>query len=204
MLKIYIIFSKLDKDEEFSIKKKIITALLRRVSKSQVVNARFKEISKKALVFYVSTRWNSFYLTCMRLLEIYDAVCKLCDENDIDFNIEKSWLLNFTKIIEPFYEATVLLQKEDTPLAYGFACIMSIITSLSALNINEVDLDHLKDVLIIGMNERFKQYIDLDEDNFDSRLLIAAALHPVTKDRLPREYKNKAILILEDKVSICR
>lgn len=181
----------------FREKKKEITNLLRRVSKSQVVFSRFKELSSKKLVLFVATRWNSFYLTCKRLIEVYDKVLILCEEFGIEFNVTPEWLKDVIALLEPFYDASIKLQAEEAPLAFGLPYILNIKESLEQADYNDQDLIIFKDILLQQLNDRFKNLLDVDDDDFDPRFLLSSLLHPETRDILPEKYLVKGKEIME-------
>jgi hypothetical protein len=108
--------------------------IVNHVKKSTVATGKIEEMYGKTLVSKNETRWNSQLKMIRRLLEI--DVEKVVDRKEFSLNsYEKAVLRELVEVLEPFEEATDMLQGEKyNSISFVIPCFLGLKDHLSQLN----------------------------------------------------------------------
>jgi len=110
--------------------------IVKKISHSHTASAALKLGTNKSIVMPVVTRWSYLALTYGRIIEVFDEINRICDDQkwpkllESDRNLMKAVL----KLVEPFKEITVKLQASSSPtLSMIFPAISFLIQALEVI-----------------------------------------------------------------------
>ncbi len=110
--------------------------IVSRIRRSSVAVQKLIEKTGKTLISDNSTRWNSTYYMCKRLMDLKIPVNEILIEMDIDTLLVSEWgiIEELVRLLEPFTAHTNLLQSDARSLSYVFPAILDLKCHLTAFS----------------------------------------------------------------------
>ena len=184
-------------DSQIKLFKYSVLNVISAITKSVKNTEFFNSLSTKKLVKFAATRWNSMYLVLKRLQLIKPSLISACSDLDIIINFSWSDLNSVIDILEPFAQATDLLQSNACPLSHVVTAILGLFDKLRNLKATNEKFKYE----IVNLENRLTTYSDsiLDPNcsNFCKYYLLACVLDPQKSAELTNDLFEKAIIILK-------
>lgn len=166
-----------DKDKDFITFRKSIFSIIKKISKSCVLQERLKTLSGLKLVVVSKTRWNSTYQVFERLLRLTESIDIIAKEQKWD-PLPWRTLEMYANFLKPFADQTNFLQGTNYPT------LSSVMTALIELmdhlenKMKEDKINYLAMVVKNEMDRRFGYIMDVNRGDFDPTYVTACFLDP--------------------------
>lgn len=179
-----------------------LTALWNLCHRSTKASDVVENICKYKIIIPCPTRWNSFYDSITRILNIKEYLPQICDtlQKPKLKSSELEFLEEYRRVMEPLAKGLDLLQGEENCfLGFILPTLIQIKETLNSLT-DLMYCEPLKNAILSGILKRFSHVLDLENNSSKSYILATISLPKFKLKWLTdkEKFDNVKLLILSE------
>lgn len=184
----------LDKSDVACTKASILN-LIKKISMSCKKIEFLESLGGRKIVKIATTRWNSLYFACQRLLELRQNIILLCDQFNLAIEFEWTKVIDLCELLKPFADATNIFQSNNFAISKSIPALLDILDHLTNLINKKHSLYAEAELIKNHLTSKTSFTMDPNDPQFDSAYLISSLLDPQQSIKLTNDLFDLAKLI---------